>query len=469
MIEAAKVEKCLISEDGTIREPSELMIVGPFYKQKNGAPLISHGNLRNKLLSTKYPAQSSEGLKTLGVKEMTFNDFLEHFKHFIAFEKGLQFRTMETTWHSQVAGLLSEHMLRRNLRSTSLDLHRYPICPLEDGSWVSADMQNLFLPCEDEISAQFFQSLSGITVNIIDQEAAEDPQRRGLFRSIGILPCQQSSICNIILRAHAQNSPSAFSVDDLVSHAVYLFKAGHTPSASAKFFFANNKGEQSDRKTYLTFGSTGNIVRCLFQPDRGVFSQLHTNYEVAVSYSEQDEWFDWLSTWPNIETQLHLHAKGKLSPELRYIHEHDGSRVFLATLRDISDHIGTHLVYPPSSASEISSIKQEIQALEVKTHDGVFPLGETALPIFETGNDSFMHLIELENPRSRSWLFLKEFGVLTDVDLSFYMRQLMGMKENLSKKPTEKGLMVIYQMIGKQVGRGQFTDDAINSDGNAQL
>jgi hypothetical protein len=95
---------------------------------------------------------------------------------------------------------------------------------------------------------------SGIKVLIVDSTAESDPNRRKLFTSLGVKAWEAPEICRLVLKVHESSDfdPKSLTVDQLISHAAFLYKALWQPPKTADLWFATIQDERCmGRKLYI--------------------------------------------------------------------------------------------------------------------------------------------------------------------------------------------------------------------------
>ena len=166
------------------------------------------------------------------------------------------------------------------------------LIPLHDGNWSSAKGQSLFFS-KSETSLEI---PSGIEVLIVDATAESDPNRRKLFTSLGVKAWEAPEICRLVLKVHEPSNfdPKSLTVDQLISHAAFLYKASWQPPKTADLWFATMQDERCmGRKLYIP-GSieTNSPVARIFAQLQNQFAVIHNDYLKAFPLDA--DWPMWL-------------------------------------------------------------------------------------------------------------------------------------------------------------------------------
>jgi hypothetical protein len=168
------------------------------------------------------------------------------------------------------------------------------LIPLQDGTWTSAKGQSMFF-CKNDTSLDI---PSGIEVFILDSSAESDPNRRKLFTSLGVKDWEASEISRLILEVHQAPGfdSHTLTVDQLISHAVFLYKASWQPPKTADLWFATVQDKRClGRKLYMP-GSTeiSSSAARIFVQLQKQFPLLHADYLKA--FPDDPDWPVWLAT-----------------------------------------------------------------------------------------------------------------------------------------------------------------------------
>jgi hypothetical protein len=283
--ESPVLESCA----GTMVKASSLKHVplDPF-ADGEGIPFTLSSHTAASYLSLRYPAWAIEATSSIGVSQLSPREFLGDLSSAIT-QDPTTFRTRSATWHSQLAETLVKLATDAELMSMIQDIC---LIPLHDGNWTSARGQSMFFS-KSETSLEI---PSGIEVLIVDSSAESDPNRRKLFTSLGVKAWEAPEICRLVLRIHESSNfdPKTLAVDQLISHAAFLYNASWQPPKTADLWFATMQDERClGRKLYIP-GSieTNSPAARIFTQLQKQFAVIHNDYLKAFALDA--DWPIWL-------------------------------------------------------------------------------------------------------------------------------------------------------------------------------
>ena len=272
---------------GTMVKGSSLKYVPlDSFADKKGIPFTLSSHTAPSYLSLKYPAWATEATSSIGVSQISPREFLTDL-HSAITQNPTAFRTRSATWHSQLAETLVKLTIDGELMSVMQDIC---LIPLHDGSWTSARGQSVFFS-KNESSLEI---PSGIEVLTVDSSAESDLNRRKFFTSLGVKAWNAPEICRLVLRVHDSSSfdPKSLGVDQLISHAAFLYKASWQPPKTADIWFATMQDKRCrGRKLYIPGGIEKD------SPVARTFVQLQKQF--AVIHNDYLEAFDLDTNWPS--------------------------------------------------------------------------------------------------------------------------------------------------------------------------
>jgi len=233
----------------------------------------------------KYPIWAIGATGAIGASQLSPREFLQDFS-LAVIQDPTTFRTRSATWHSQLAETLVRLGTDAELLSMIQDIC---LIPLHDGTWTSARGHAIFFS-KSETSLEI---PSGIEVFIVDSIAESDPNRRRLFTNLGVKAWEVPEICRLVLKLHASSDfdPKSLTRDQLISHAMFLYKASWQPPKTADLWFATMQDERClGRKLYIPGSIAAN------SPARRIFTQLQKKF--AVIHNDYLEVFPLNEDWP---------------------------------------------------------------------------------------------------------------------------------------------------------------------------
>ncbi|KAF2812279.1 uncharacterized protein BDZ99DRAFT_518138 [Mytilinidion resinicola] len=283
--ESPVLESCA----GTMVKASSLKHVplDPF-GDKDGIPFTLSSYTADGYLSLKYPAWAIEGTNSIGASQLSPREFLADLNSAITQDPTI-FRTKPSTWHSQLAETLVKLSTDAELMFLIQDIC---LIPLQDGNWTSARGQSMFFS-KSETSLEI---PSGIEVLIVDSSAESDPNRRKLFTTLGVKAWEAPEICRLIVRVHesADFDPKKLAVEQLISHAAFLYNASWQPPKTVDLWFATMQDERClGRKLYIPGSSeTNSPAARIFAQLQKKFAVIHNDYLKA--FASSPDWPAWL-------------------------------------------------------------------------------------------------------------------------------------------------------------------------------
>lgn len=254
----------------TMTKPSSSKYVplDPF-ADGEGKPSTLNPQAAASYLPFKYPIWDIEGIAAIGVSHLSPQEFLKDLSLAVIHDP-TTFRTRSATWHSQLAETLVRFGTNAELLSMIQDIC---LIPLRDGTWTSAKEHAIFFS-KNETSLEI---PSGIGLFVVNSIAESDPNRRKLFTNLGVKSWETPEICRLILKVHASSDfdPKSLPRDQLISHAMFLYKTSWQPPKTADLWFATMQNQRClGRKLYIPGSIPANT------PAGRIFTLLPKNFAV---------------------------------------------------------------------------------------------------------------------------------------------------------------------------------------------
>ncbi|SPO01787.1 uncharacterized protein DNG_04460 [Cephalotrichum gorgonifer] len=428
-------ESCVLeAQSGRKVKPGNIVRVPKEFKDPSGYPFTMNDKNRDRFLSASYADASAPSLEVLSVDVMSVELF-----------------------YKEMAAALKPGPARFFApKSKSL-----PVVPLRNGVWVSSGVQVFFADNQFIAAAP-----EGINIDIVDANAAADPDRKALFIKLGARELTEASIRQAIISTHLsfRFKPDDLSPDVLISHAQYLFKTRDTtiPDHVMTFWMAAEVGPcRKGSEMYLPSDVDGAATGLLPKSAMSKYGFLHPGY-AAAGGSEGELWTDYLKTnfnvsiYPRLFDPSHSVLVGTKECSI-----HDDfllllrvlpQNAWLAVLRDgwefyrrwLEDENGSF------SKSERDKLTKYLGDREVRcTGKGKLEkLSSTYMPLghlkFGYGGEAapFLDIPDVYDAR---WTPLLEcFGVGTSATVEFYLACLSAIKE-AEKSPVD----AIQQLMHK--------------------
>jgi hypothetical protein len=447
LAELPVLESC----SGTMLKPSSLTYVPSRFIDNKRKPLTLGRQTKNKYLSSDYPLWEIGPICALGVKEMQPEDFLQDLSSIIVKDRH-KFRNQSEKWHSKLAKTLLQLAVEgeHKLIISALD-----IIPLRDGSWVSAQGRTIF----------FSEKVNGldipkeIPVLVVDPMIKLSCDRRDLFMKLGVRSCQDTEICRLIRNKHSEPvKPTPSLREQLIPHAVFLFKASfHVLDNSELWFVSNRNVCYRGSELYV-----GRSFANMFSPE--FFERfelkcpfLHKAYVDAVKHHERAPWISWLCDTFNLSRLPRLiypsiGSSFNVSDDFKFIMEECQVSDVLKMLIDNWDHYETWIEGkdPKKESAELRAskdrVRAELERTEVRCGARKVPLGNTFLPLIDLNVDTFSYLpaLDIQKPKDRRWQKLANLGIAVKKDAHFYLLCLEHMQNS---NPTFEEVSSIYHKL----------------------
>ncbi|KAH8820670.1 hypothetical protein F5884DRAFT_745017 [Xylogone sp. PMI_703] len=390
-------------------------------------------------------------LSKLGVRKLTTEDFISDVRTFIL-KHPVQFQSMLDAWHSRLVEALMISLLRSIFWKSTISAMK--MVPLRDGRWASMNQGNFLFPAR---SGQLVIP-KGIDVFEIHPTAESDDYRRQLFTALGAREFEAKQICDIIVKTHKSPEflPSALTPSDLISHVVFLYKAGWKNTERHDIWFVTEGGSYCRGSQIYMNSDMPYSAQSIFAKDRLKVQFLHPDYYVIFSTqsltpevsSEPGDWQKWLveqlhvSQIPRLANPP-IGAPFSLSNEFQFILDTYLSTDLLLLIRHNWGYYSKWIVDKgrdeTKSAWRVSQhkLRETISSINVKCRQGVSStLNKSFLPLSSLQLESFVSVpfLDVPEPDNDEWDFLKHFGVIVELDASFFVECLRRLKDAPASK-----------------------------------
>ncbi|KAL1659087.1 hypothetical protein GGF50DRAFT_131293 [Schizophyllum commune] len=275
---------------------------------------------------------------------------------------------------------------------------------------------------------------------------------RSFYQRMGVQAAKPADIAKQLMERHRHNPPTELAA--LIKHARFLFTHRETVHGAVSlnhFRVMDSQGELGHGKDmYLPGESSGRLETVLPSPPARF---LHHAYIEQYSNDPtlQKKWLKWLSDGSNglgLHTSPRLTADMKLSEEAALMLEKVNTRQLLAILKRhwSGDRGSTKL--SRDAQNQISNTLVECGGVRVQLRQTYVKRNSLA---DDTSGLPFLPLDEPENPE---WDFLRRFGVSSEINGSFYLRQLKGLQSQ-GEALSEEDMNALYRQL-----ETRFNDDA---------
>lgn len=439
--EKLALQPVFYSHSGDLAEPKSLTYVPEEYTF-NGAPMTVGTNNTSQYLSARYPEADLKYFEVLGVKKMPEEVFFQEFSSLLKTSIG-DFKKKSNAWHSHLAGILV-----RLSAAHSPQLSDLMLVPLSDGSWsAAAGRQILFAGDEAE-----FKLPGGLQLSVVQAEAAADPARRTLFKTLGVGDLAQEPVVRHVQELHRDGRASSKAVtsEALISQIHFLYSANWTNPTFQRFWFTSDSGQRFHGSQLYQDSSKPHSATKFFGAHRKKFPFIDKGY-LAAGGKDADHWTRWLEEKMEVATiprlvQRTVEGGFALSDDFEFIIKNFPSSEVLLLLRDnweayskyfdpdqvlTASKEGPMLQYTQVNFSaSVGRLKQKLGSMLVTCKDGrTLRLDTTFLPSHEllVASQDEVPFVDIPDAENTSWHVLKLLGVSISVDISFYLRCLEGL------------------------------------------
>ncbi|KIW14560.1 hypothetical protein PV08_07344 [Exophiala spinifera] len=421
-------------------------------------------------LSDNYKPCDLRILRELGVWEISPTLILERIEFGLSegAKTPIHHIPLNDSWHTAFAALIRlvlERSIKYSVEQLKLSVEQLRVIPLDDNRWVSIsslDADPVYLPyLVDEVSV-FVRIPDYLGFKKLHEIAAADRERVSFYTSVGITSCHPDAVTAKIFEMHesAQRIGTLFMFKmDLE----VLFWFGKQPSLSMRgqmsMLLVSNENQKC-RGPFLFFPSEDNyhaekLLAATPEKDKSPFGILHQQYlqSPASNYIRHGlDWKSYLQQWgvkyfPDLVQKVP--ARWKLHPLMKLIARDNPDR-FVANLKA---HWSDYSV-------DVSMIKTELMNVRVPCLNGSTQrLCDTILPTHELIDKSrdpnltnLLPILKLSRDcdvqQPETWFFLKEFGVICEVNTDFYLRAI-SLLVSLKDRPLLSTCETIYSGIAQ--------------------
>lgn len=444
-------ERIVVSQEGRLLPPCEARVLPPIFKHK-GQPLFP--DLSNDVyLKPGYQDSDIKILRRLELKDLTENEIVDRIVQDIEHSSNSNSRFRgeykEPAWHSSFAKLAKD-LMRKSAAWERVETLK--IIPLIGGEWVtplSLHGNPVYLPYIIDDGTVQIQIPGNLGLQRIDPMACVDSEAFAFYADVGISSCSEQIVIGKILEVH-KDSYGNGSIGDYIEHLeiLFWFCASHpgfetfqlravdpngTLRSTKDFFFQSEKAYNAEKLLRETYPD--NFEDFEFE-DFGFLHSAYMQSSVQHSLRGQMTWEEFLerlgvryypSLYWSIENPATLH------PALALV-ARDNPGLFVPNLQA---HWFECYVGQSKGLGEVikrtSVLCQRTSVLPQSSW--LVPLERTLLPSRELLDKSdelslrsVLPFLELADgaldERIDNWMFLRQFGVICQPDLDFYLLSL---------------------------------------------
>ena len=444
-------------------------------------------------LSTKYTQSDINILADYGLENLTTKDIMPLLQALVWSPSWNSrfYQARDEHWHSLVARwiLKAWNDTTGNWRNI---LKRLPLLPLSSG--------NFLTPAHSKLRI-YFPDINGIPIPcdlsliILDQEAATNPDCRRLYEALGVVTCDFTAVRTLILNKHSTwaSSPRAgptISLHTSIGHLQFMYQSNsdaidNRPFTAVVFDQDGNAKIPRQERVYLPGISEWSIEKRLF-PLRNLpgYSEIKSGISILHEAYMKDlpkrstgytgAWMEFLSTVVQLEPSLvqieRLPGTARdvdfaLTPEWSFVKDHRPDW-FISRLKTefCSSPSITDRSLSPFNTTAIRNITLEC------TNGFTKPLCQSFLPLpsllFQCGNwfhgdpIAILPFLKLEKPlteadeeKDAAWLrFAATYGISTTTNLPFMLTVLEAVmhEDALLKEGVKRTVAHLYLKIFEQ-------------------
>jgi hypothetical protein len=270
LLDKLKSQTILLSDSGDLAAPKSLEYV-PEKFTFNGAPMTISARTSSWHLSSRYLESDLKYLKVLGVSEMGNNEFILELKSLLS-NATAEFKAKSDAWQSHLASTLMHFP-----EAYSSDLAGLAVVPLSDGTWVAARERQILFP----FTKAEFDLPGGLELSVVHDGAASDPNRRKLFKFLGVGDFKQEPVVRHIGDLHANGRASSHLVSRgaIVSQIKFLYSVGWKNPTYQRFWFSSESGQRLHGSQLYQDSSRPLSASHFFNgKHRGKFQFIHRDY-----------------------------------------------------------------------------------------------------------------------------------------------------------------------------------------------
>lgn len=437
---------------GRRTQPRKLTHVPADYRDHEGTPFVLSESTRHQFLNRGYPETEVWKLTRIEMRKMGAEQFRTELVNIPPAQKERFLAGKSSEWHVSFAQALTSPRFKTTIKLL-------PLIPLRSGEWVYSDQKVYFPrgPWSPVVP-------KGIDIKVVDDEAAEDSDRRALYAQLGVQDIAPPFIREAIMDTHGRQEfdPKCLSTEVLVSHAEIFWRAddpsrGYTPK---KLWMVSETGSRhlSD-KMYLPSDVPGAASKLLRQSASDGDKFLHPAYTAPNRSAERENWPGYLVTGLSVSIYPRLFDKKYMfgdpprpcatHDDFAAVMEQPGN-AWLTLLRDGWEFYKQWLVDTMQiNLLEQDSLKKYLKGQKVYIRGSSEPiaLDLTYIPLSPmTEYGHLAPLLDISSPNDPRWdPVLTTLGVGSELDVLFHLACLKGAKQS-EKSSTEEIRQIMHRI-----------------------
>ncbi|KAK8912646.1 hypothetical protein VCV18_012325 [Metarhizium anisopliae] len=397
---------------GSYRKPELLMFLD-WAHDGNGEPMFGQ---MCEYVSPDYPESVREALLSLGVSAPNWLWLCGKLQEL--HDNGLLVNKMQRKeWCSDLAKVILK-VRDMDHESCIRDLRNIQLIPLANGTWECpfSEHEPIYFPSSSGLTIP-----PGLPLSLVDKEACDCPERRKLFRLLGVKDCDVANVIERIVTYHT-TFESAIPVH-IIAQLKYLYrKQEYLRSGDMEkvYFVCSSSDDFLIGSSVYADTSIGGELNQHFSG----YSEAHfldDDYFAALDYPRRKELATWLSDTADVAL-----APRFIAASCTGLHED-----FQWLLRTKSNQILAilHQYWNFYEDNITEAAKVTLASHEFLSKSGrLAPLDKTYIPLPTLvqkakafGDADDCNFLSLPSTDPKEWTFLSVFGVGLDDDLDFYL------------------------------------------------
>lgn len=436
------LSRALVIKDrtGSVGKPKRLMFLDLAH-DRHGKPIF--GNMCD-YVSSDYPGSVREALSSLGVTAPNWGWMCDKLQE-LEDESLLRTRMRSKEWCSDLAKVILQPQKPRGDRKYARDLGWIALIPLADGTWRKPPSKDgpIYFPASMGTTIP-----PGLPLSLVDEEACACPERRKLFRLLGVKDCDVPNVVERILDYHAKFSSA--KADHLIAQLKYLYKMREylRPGDMNKIYFTcpASKHLQRGTSTYADVSVDGQLRQFFSGYSEANF--LDGRYFTKLDPFKGAKLAEWLGETSSVALAprfIDTYSYG-LHKDFKWLLNNKSGQVLAILYRywSLYNKDMTNKARDTLADHEFMCRSGGRAALR-KTY---IPLPTLVEKTRAFGNAEDCHFLVLPSGDPKDWKFLSSLGAGLDEGLDFYLWVLnqSGFKKRIDVNKSKQLYLAIQSL-----------------------
>jgi hypothetical protein len=434
----------LVSQADTLECPSDLQSMPALFMGHDKRALVAFSGSHKLYTSPQY--NNALLITTIGVQELTCMGFCKLVMDYVS-KNDAEFKRQPAAWQSRLAAAIV-----KSGEQAIGQLRHVDLIPLEnDGQWVNGNFGSLFFAETSEAIVV----PQGIHMPIIERNAGQDRSRQALYRAYGAQNLNIGKVYENVVEQHKHDAKSlrAWTAEDIIGHARFLFNAPHKPThcdTSGVLLVTEGRFALKPGKDLYMNSTPGPRVSDILEgcPSADFIDKRYIREAPAQFRSD---FYKWLRTELNVNTLPRLHGikRGTLSPEFLWLIANKPSNVWLALLVDHWD------VYSAVIERD-DQIRAVLSETDVHCKEGRQAPLKSAYTSTAVKDEPFaakaVPVLAVEEPAHAKWRHLGKLGLGIVADTQCYLAVLKYLSNIAPTAFKVEDVQRIYKLLeGKSI------------------